>query len=60
MTIKKLDGIIKLENEGGQKMEKNEWITYEVEKQKWLAKHPDATPKEIEQAMREIAKRLNL
>lgn len=41
-------------------MEKNEWITYEVEKQKWLAKHPDATSKEIEQAMREIAKRLNL
>lgn len=41
-------------------MEKNEWTTYEVEKQKWLAEHLDATSKEIEQAMREIAKRLNL
>jgi hypothetical protein len=31
---------------------------YEAEKQDWIAKHPEATPQEYEQAMREIAKRI--
>lgn len=30
---------------------------YEQLKQKWIAEHPDATHKEYEQAMREIARK---
>lgn len=32
---------------------------YEAEKQAWIASHPEATSKEYEQAIREIAERLN-
>jgi hypothetical protein len=33
---------------------------YEFEKQAWIYLHPDATPSEIEQACRDIAKRLGV
>lgn len=33
------------------------WRLYELEKQAWSERHPDATHQEYEQAIREIAKR---
>lgn len=31
---------------------------YEAEKQAWIAQHPEETPEQYEQAMKEIAKRI--
>lgn len=36
------------------------WARYETMKADWLAKHPEATPAEIAQAMRRIARRLKI
>lgn len=33
------------------------WRLYELEKQAWAERHPEATHQEYEQAIREIAKR---
>jgi len=34
--------------------------TYELMKQEWIAKHPNASPREYEQAMNEIAKKAGI
>lgn len=42
-------------------LKNDEWATsaqYEAAKQEWAAAHPEATPKEYEKAIREIADRL--
>lgn len=36
------------------------YTTYELMKQEWIAKHPNATHEQYQQAMREIAKRLGV
>lgn len=36
------------------------WETYELLKQEWIAKHPNSTPQEYENAMRNIARKLGL
>lgn len=36
------------------------WARYEQEKRYWLDSHPDATPQQVAQAMREIARRLGI
>ena len=38
----------------------NEWQRYEQEKRAWLDRNPEATPKEREQAMLRIARRLGV
>jgi hypothetical protein len=40
--------------------ELEKWAMYEREKQEYLRNHPGATGKEIEQACREIARRLRI
>lgn len=36
------------------------YAAYEHAKAQWLRQHPDATPAQIEEAFRQIAKRLGL
>lgn len=36
------------------------WHTYELLKQEWIAKHPNAKPQEYEAAMRAICKKLGI
>ncbi len=35
---------------------KHSWAEYENNKNQWIAKHPEATHEEYEEAMRQIAK----
>lgn len=37
--------------------EPDRWRLYELEKQAWLDRHPEATYDEVQRAMREIANR---
>ncbi len=38
------------------RVRKHSWADYENNKAQWIAKHPDATHEEYEQAMQRIAK----
>lgn len=41
-------------------MEDNKWIFYEEEKRKYLEEHPEATPQEVEEFLKNLAKELNI
>jgi len=38
----------------------NNWELYEARKQRYLQEHPDATPQEIEEYCKKLAKELNI
>lgn len=44
--------------EGDKNMSK--WSEYEAQKSEWIAKHPAATPKQYQEAMASIARKLGL
>ncbi len=48
------------QGKGVNPMGNNKWISYEQEKQRFLKDHPEATPEEIEEFLKDLAKKLNI